>query len=148
MSSESAKPAKSAKSAEATEARAALAANDAFYTAFGAGDTPAMDACWSQHEPVLCTHPGWLPIHGRDDVMQSWKQILENGPPSVRWSDGQVAIVRGVALVTCTEWLIDATLVATNIFVWEEASWKLVHHHASPLAEGADDDGQATGQLH
>ena len=135
-------------SSESEEAGAALTANDAFYTAFGAGDATAMDACWSKSEPVLCTHPGWQAIHGREQVMQSWQQILENGPPSVRWSDGRVALVRGVAFVSCTEWLIDATLVATNVFVWEDASWKLIHHHASPLSEIAVSEGPTDGQLH
>jgi hypothetical protein len=69
--------------------------------------------------------------------MGSWQQILGNGPPSLRWSDGRVSIVRGVAFVSCIEWLMDGTLVATNVFVWEEGGWKLVHHHASALSEDA-----------
>lgn len=135
-------------SSESADVRAALTANDAFYTAFRTGDAPAMDACWSKSEPVLCTHPGWLPIHGRQEVMQSWRQILANGPPSIRWSDGRVAIVRGVAFVSCTEWLMDATLVATNVFVWEEASWKLVHHHASPLSQDMNPADPTRDPLH
>ncbi len=133
---------------ESEETRAALTANDAFYTAFGAGDAAAMDACWSKSEPVLCTHPGWRPIQGREEVMQSWRRILANGPPSVRWSDGCVSIARGGAFVSCIEWLIDGTLVATNVFVWEEGSWKLVHHHASPLSEDGTSQGPPNDQLH
>lgn len=97
---------------------------------------------------MLCTHPGWRPIHGREEVMQSWERILANGPPSVRWSDGRVSIVRGVAFVSCIEWLIDGTLVATNVFVWEEGSWKLVHHHASPLSEDSASQEPPNDQLH
>jgi ketosteroid isomerase-like protein len=138
----------SGESGESEESRAALTANDEFYTAFGTGDAEAMDACWSKTEPVLCTHPGWQPIHGREEVIESWQRILENGPPSVRWSDGRVAIIRGVAFVSCIEWLIDGTLVATNVFVWEEGAWKLVHHHASPLAEQAQVQDEPPGRLH
>ena len=135
-------------SRESEEAHAALSANDTFYNAFAAGDTAAMDACWSKTEDVLCTHPGWQPIHGREDVIESWHRILENGPPSIRWSDGRVSIIRGVAFVSCTEWLIDGTLAATNVFVWEEGSWKLVHHHASPLSENAASETPPTDRLH
>ena len=124
-------------SPEAEEAQAALTANDAFYNAFAAGDLDAMDSCWSKEEVVLCTHPGWRPLHGREEVMDSWQRILGNGPPSLRWSDGRVSIVRGLAFVSCIEWLMDGTLVATNVFVWEAGGWKLVHHHASPLSGDA-----------
>ena len=137
-------------SSESDEARAALTANDVFYTAFSSGDTAAMNSCWSSEASVLCTHPGAQTIHGRDEVMESWRQILENGPPSVRWSDGRVAVIRGVALVSCIEWLIDGTLMATNVFIWEDGSWKLVHHHAGPLSDDAlpDDSPSPSGVLH
>ncbi len=135
-------------SRDSDEARAALTANDAFYSAIAAGDSAAMEACWSTTEPVLCTHPGWRAIHGREGVMASWHRIIQSGAPSVRWSDGRVAIVRGVAFVSCTEWLIDGTLAATNVFVWEEGKWKLVHHHASPLAGDDLSETPAGSRLH
>lgn len=134
-------------SSEPDESRAALTANDDFYTAFFGGDISAMDACWSKSELVLCIHPGWQPIHGREEVIESWERILSNGPPSIRWSDGHVSIVRGLAFVTCIEWLIDGTLMATNVFIWEDGGWKLVHHHAGPLSDDALPD-DSTGVLH
>jgi len=38
------------------------------------------------------------------------------------------------AMVTCTEHIGEAELVATNVFFFEEGAWKMVHHHASPTA--------------
>ena len=134
-------------SREAEELQAALTANDSFYKAFAAGDLDAMNACWSKEDGVLCTHPGWRPLHGRDEVMDSWHRILGDGPPSLRWSDARVSIVRGVAFVSCIEWLMDGTLVASNVFVWEEGCWKLVHHHASPLSEDPHPEAPP-GRLH
>jgi len=114
---------------EAAEIRAAIEANAAFYTAFAAGDADAMEALWATTTPVLCIHPGRPPLHGRAGVMKSWRAILE-APPPIRASGPEAVVVRGVALVTCHEHIGDATLAATNVFVWEDGAWRLAHHQA------------------
>ena len=48
-----------------------LAANEAFYDAFAAGDMEAMSAIWAKEADVTCLHPGWNPIFGRQEVLDS-----------------------------------------------------------------------------
>jgi ketosteroid isomerase-like protein len=115
------------------ERDAALRSNDAFYRAFAGGDFSAMDSLWARAEAVLCIHPGGAPIHGREAVMQSWRDIL-SAPPPIEHVDARVEIVRGVAFVTCVERVAGRPLAATNVFVWEGARWRLTHHQAGAIA--------------
>ena len=118
---------------EDEEIRAALAANAEFYDALASGNYGAMDELWAATTPVLCTHPGTPALHGREAVMESWRDVLSS-PPPVTCSSSRVAVVRGLAFVTCLEHIGDGTLAASNVFVWENRSWKLVHHQSGALS--------------
>lgn len=116
---------------EEADRDAVAAANAEFYRAFGAGDFPAMDALWAKRAKVVCIHPGWPPVDGRDEVMASWRGILSNPPePAVRPTDERVYLMGEVAMVVCFETIGEIFLVATNLFLREEGTWRLVHHHA------------------
>jgi len=115
--------------------QAVLEANTEFYEAFAAGDVRAMGDVWARKEVVVCIHPGWQPLRGREHVMASWRAILTGGSPPVRCTDATVTVMDQMAVVVCTERLPDARLAATNIFVLEEGLWKMVHHHASAYSE-------------
>jgi hypothetical protein len=119
---------------EAEERRAILEANERFYRIFASGDADQMDALWSTGAPVLCIHPGRPALVGRTAVMRSWLAMLAQAP-DIACSSAEVSVVRGVAIVTCLEHIGQATLMATNVFIWEEGEWRLVHHHAGPLSE-------------
>ncbi|WP_434048394.1 MULTISPECIES: nuclear transport factor 2 family protein [Sorangium] len=117
--------------------RLVLAANEAFYEAFRAGDHQAMCRLWAEQAPVACAHPGMQAISGRASVLESWSQILRSAPSARMRCEGAVARLFGdFAFVTCLEANGDAPahLCATNIFVLEDGQWKMVHHHAGPLA--------------
>lgn len=118
----------------ATEADALLAANLEFYRAFTARDLAAMEQIWARETPVLCLHPGWTLLRGRDAVLESWRQILA-GPdaPRVVCHDDQAFLFGEVGIVTCEEELDGGSLAATNMFVKEDGRWRLVHHQASPI---------------
>ncbi len=60
------------------ERNAILFANEAFYRAFADRDGAAMEDAWSRDQRITCIHPGWPPLTGRDEVMQSWLGILGN----------------------------------------------------------------------
>jgi ketosteroid isomerase-like protein len=113
-----------------------LEANAAFYAAFRGRDMTAMAAIWSREHLVACAHPGWQMLYGRETVLASWKAILggESSPP-IEHRDARAFAYGGAAVVTCVEQIYDATLVATNIFVREAGSFRLVHHHAGPFRE-------------
>ncbi|NUP11464.1 MAG: nuclear transport factor 2 family protein [Polyangiaceae bacterium] len=120
---------------------AVLASNKAFYTAFEALDAAAMDAVWSSSAPVTCIHPGWAPVTGRDRVLDSWSGIFR-GTDRIRFelNDIRTFISGDHAWVILMEeieahqagQLVRAYAITTNIFVREEAGWKMVHHHAGP----------------
>ena len=124
---------------------AVLAANDAFYEAFNAGDAEAMAVVWARAAPVACVHPGRHVLHGHRDVMQSWERILE-GPdsPSIACMAARAFIAGDSAFVVCTERLREGDLVATNIFVREGSDWKLVHHQAGPAPPVAEEPADPT----
>jgi hypothetical protein len=102
-----------------------LRANDAFYGVFAAGDIEGMDALWAVRAPVACIHPGWPALHGREQVMSSWREILLDAEaPKIRCEQPHAFAVGDAGIVTCI--------------------WHLVHHQAGPLqpAEVGFDPGQ------
>ncbi len=117
-----------------TDSDAVLSANLEFYRAFASRDASAMEAIWAEKAPIVCVHPGWTPVTGRAAVLQSWRNILANPEsPSVMCHDDRVFLYGDVAAVLCEEELDTGHLVATNIFVREDADWRMVHHQASPI---------------
>ena len=56
---------------------AVLFANEVFYVSFASGDVDAMDELWSSQAPISCIHPGWESLSGREDVVGSWRSIIE-----------------------------------------------------------------------
>ncbi len=123
-----------------------LFANDAFYAAFAGRDPDAMDAVWSEREPVLCVHPGWPPLDGRDEVLSSWRRILSGpSPPKIRCVGPSARLLTDeLAVVLCFEVLEQGTLAASNLFRLENGVWRMVHHHASPaqLPPGLEDEAR------
>jgi ketosteroid isomerase-like protein len=112
-----------------------LEANEAFYDAFAKRDVAAMEAMWSQRSDIACVHPGWDALVGRREVLQSWRAILASPEaPEVECAGAVAHVLGDVAYVVCNEVLPSAELCATNVFVRENGGWKLVHHHAGPVA--------------
>ena len=115
-----------------------LLANAAFYAAFAGGDLPALDELWARDCDVAVLHPGWPPVFGRDGIMESWRRIFEGPqPPDVVCGDARAFLLGESGFVVCIENLGDGALIATNIFVREGGSWRIVHHQAGPAAGGS-----------
>ncbi len=130
-----------------SDSGAVLRANEAFYQAFAAGDLAAMEALWSAAAPVGCIHPGWPPLSDRSRIMESWRVILTGERTAIECRDPRPYPQGALAWVTCIEVLETNLLAATNIFAREAAGWKMVHHHASPVAQAARPQGP-TGLVH
>lgn len=114
---------------------ALLFANEAFYRAFADRDMEAMDEIWADDDSVACIHPGWGPLFGRDEVMQSWAAIIANpNSPDIACLSATAHIFGSAGFVVCYEEIAGQYLVATNIFVRDGSIWKLVHHQAGPTA--------------
>lgn len=121
----------------ASRETAVLDANATFYRAFSEGDFEAMSALWSEDAAVTCLHPGARALVGRVAVLDSWRQILGGGSGfTLRCDEPVVHFLGEAALVTCYEGSDDdpAHLAATNLFVSEGGRWRMVHHHAGPMA--------------
>jgi hypothetical protein len=112
---------------------AVLFANEAFYLAFSGQDLPAMTDLWASGVPVSCIHPGWPPLFGRDDVLDSWAGIFSgDAPPSVSCHSARALVYGELATVLCFERIPESYLATTNIFIHERGLWKIVHHQAGP----------------
>ena len=111
-------------------------ANEAFYLAFEAKDFDAMAHLWSHEREIVCLHPGWPALIGRNEVLESWRKILSNP------QQGQVSFFEPSiqplsdesAVVVCYERSGDAVMVASNVFVAEQGTVRLVLHQAGYCA--------------
>ncbi len=111
-----------------------LVANHAFYDAFAQRDLPVIEGLWARRAPVACIQPGWDALHGRDEVIASWRSILGGGAgPPVRCTHANASVLGESAYVVCGESIEGAELIATNLFVREDGEWRLVHHQADPV---------------
>lgn len=121
-----------------SENEAVLSANRAFYAAFTSRDATAMDEVWAREVPVVCIHPGWPPLTDRSRIMTTWREILQEGrTPRIEHRNDRAFVYGETALVVCEEVLGESLLVATNLFVREAGSWRMVHHQAGPVAPAA-----------
>jgi ketosteroid isomerase-like protein len=115
-----------------------LAVNGAFYDAHERRDLDAMRAVWEHSSRVVCVHPGWPILRGWPAVEESWRRILD-GPGRNQFilTNDAVAVHGDVAWVTVDENLMagatTGTIAATNMYVRDGDTWKLVLHHGSPV---------------
>jgi ketosteroid isomerase-like protein len=123
-----------------SDENAILAANAAYYRAFSGGDFAAMSRIWAE-EGVSCVHPGWMPLVGRDAVIESYRAIL-TGPGRVRivHRDDSAIVTGDEGRVLCVE-IVEgsALLAATNVYRRVGGVWRMVHHQASPIAMPAEE---------
>ena len=119
-----------------SEKKQVLAANSEFYLAFLERDFDRMNGIWSRREDVTVIHPGYSLLHGRATVLESWRQILSSvHSPDIHCCNASAYINGSSAYVICHETLPNSTLIATNVFILEDDSWKLIHHQAGPAPE-------------
>jgi ketosteroid isomerase-like protein len=121
-------------------------ANQAFYSAFEAGDLDAMRALWLDRDDTICVHPGGAPVRGAGPVGRSWALVMANTPYIQFFlTDVTVSVAAEVASVTCTENVLTGdestgpsafgggSAVATNVFLRTPEGWRMWIHHSSPV---------------
>ncbi len=116
------------------DAEAVLAANRAFYEAFNERDVEGMAQLWAQTADVTCIHPHRAVISGHREVMRSWRAILTNpDQPRIVFAAETPRIVGDIGIVAGREVVAGVPIVATNLYRREAGSWKIIHHHGSPV---------------
>ena len=129
-----------------SDREAVLFANEAFYRAFADRDLTAMAEVWSERSAVVCIHPGWPPVQGREAVLSSWQGILGNpDSPQIQCRAAEAYISGAMAFVVCYEEIQGQYLIATNVFVREGGPWRMVHHHAGATSGAPPEESDAGG---
>jgi ketosteroid isomerase-like protein len=144
---------------EAGDRARLLELNEDLYAAFEAGDLDRMDRIWADDglaESVVCVHPGWPTLRGRDNVLRSWAMIMAN-TTYIQFviTDVELELAGDLAVLTCVENIITAAEeseddpesaefagargVATNLFRRTDEGWRLWVRHGSPVLTGSDD---------
>lgn len=131
-----------------SEHAAVLFANDAFYLAFANQDLEAMEGIWAREIPVTCIHPGWDPLSGREEVMESWESILNNPTAThIACKNPTVRVFGEFSCVICHEVLDQGFLVATNLFVQEDGQWRMIHHQAGTAPPPEEEENELTDTM-
>ncbi|MGQ0629744.1 MAG: nuclear transport factor 2 family protein [Sporichthyaceae bacterium] len=132
------------------------------YAAFESADFDAMSAIWADGDlasTIVCVHPGWPTLRGRESVLRSWAMIMAN-TTYIQFvlTDVETDIGGDVAVLTCVENILTAADsgdddtdagtdapfagakgVATHVFRRTPAGWKLWVRHGSPVISGMPD---------
>jgi len=125
--------------------QAVAAVNTALYEAFEAADVDRMQRLWDDVDPaaVVCVHPGWPMLRGRDTVLRSWSAVMA-GTDYIQFflTDVRISVVGDTAVVTCQENVLTevteigdthTAVVATNVLVRRDDGWRVQVHHGSPV---------------
>jgi hypothetical protein len=107
-------------------------ANEAFYLAFAEKDIQAMQNIWASNVTVLCLHPGWPLLTGREDILESWRSILSNPEqqPIDFYGVQSSALSENTVAVVCYELVGGSAMVATNVFIEEDGAPRIALHQA------------------
>jgi ketosteroid isomerase-like protein len=144
------------------------AVETAFYEALEAGDVDSLMEVWSDDEEIVCIHPGGPRLVGHRAIAASWREILSNGPITVRPTDPEImqaslvsvhsvlsrviAYVRTEGEPAASEQATRAmtiNMLVTHVFFKGTQGWRMVLHHASVTPQETDSMSSASsGTLH
>ena len=121
----------------------ALEANQRFYDAFNKSNIELMKNIWLDDSASQCIHPGWNVLTGFESIILSWQKIFSAEQDlEIKLSHVKLTTSEKLAWVTCQENLFSIStsgvllskVHATNLFKQAHGEWKMVLHHASPVA--------------
>jgi uncharacterized protein (TIGR02246 family) len=129
-----------------------------FYDALQTGDLEKLMHCWADEDDIVCVHPGGPRIVGVAAIRAAFEAMFDNGgtiqvkPEHVRRIPSMASAVHNViekVEVHTPQGLVQASVLATNVYHKTPQGWRLVLHHASPgTAEPAQEVHQASQVLH
>ncbi len=111
-----------------------------FYEALQNARIDALMACWSDEEEPVCIHPGGPRLLGHRAIRESFAAMFEHGPITVqpevlhRSVYGACAVhsVLETVVLPSDDGLLEASVIATNVYVLTATGWRMAVHHASP----------------
>ena len=117
-------------------------AEQAFYLAFEHADLVEMMAVWAEEDDIVCVHPGGARHSGVVEVRESWRHIFSHGPQlRFRLVGNRVFAGRMLSIHSVYEHVAMAgnprpanPVLSTNIYLLTDRGWRMLIHHASPLA--------------
>ena len=116
-------------------------AEEAFYAAFEQNDLDTMMGVWSHANYAECIHPMSKRIQGFEAIRKGWDEIFRNTPRIRFRLHGQRQILRAnLAIHIVNEHILvndgnrETEMLATNIYEETETGWRMILHHATPLA--------------
>ncbi len=113
-------------------------AEAAFYQAFENADIELMLSVWSEDDDITCIHPMSQCLRGKA-VLNSWQNIFQQSP-NMKFQLSDVCIYTGqdISIHTLCENLTvihnphsTSSLLATNVYRWQQGSWRMIVHHTS-----------------
>ncbi len=124
------------------------AVEQAFYDALESGDVDALMNVWSEEDEIVCIHPGGPRLVGHQAIAASWREILGNGPITVRPSEPQIVrgsmvsvhsiLSRVMALVRTegqgqggVQQAVTVNILVTHVYFKGAQGWRMILHHAS-----------------
>lgn len=114
-------------------------AEAAFYSALEIGDKELMEALLAD-ENVSCIHPASVALVGKDEVLSSWKQILDSVQETgISFEVINRSNAKDVAIHLVIEKFSDSDdldsdysqALATNVYIHQSNGWRMMMHHAS-----------------
>ena len=121
-------------------------AEDAFYEAFESRNLSLMMQIWADDEQISCIHPLGAHLRGRRAIQRSWREIFAGSEGMHISRKLNFCVEQDDVVIHCVTETIELSgekgsrtpVTTTNIFRRTEAGWRLVLHHASPLAHEVD----------
>ena len=119
----------------------------AFYEALQTADIEKLMACWADDDEIVCVHPGGPRVVGHGAIRAAFDAMFSNGsiaavPLQVRKVESLASVVHNVLeriAVMTGSGIVQAYVLATNVYHKTPQGWRMVAHHASP---GTQDEVQ------
>lgn len=117
-------------------------AEAAFYTAFASANLDAMMEVWLDSESIVCVHPLGLKLAGREAVRNGWAELFRTGvavnfrlADLTRTQDAMLSIhVLHEIMRVPPEPGERPPMTATNVYQFTDNGWRMLLHHAAPVA--------------
>ena len=131
-------------------------AEEAFYTAFAKANLDAIMDVWLDSDTITCVHPMGPRLTGREAVRSGWQELFRGGG-GLSFRLGEVSRIQDALLSIhiLHEYITvpgetgeRPPAVATNVYQLTQDGWRMILHHASPVATQLRADKPAAAKLH